>query len=174
MTLALSVSDGNYSGRKEAMCAHKVWVHSRATRQGDRSRPRHMHRAPPTSSAHNARADAHAKQRTVWSRDVIRDPIPCHGLCDSMGGGQVISCGSAGTGQAEVAGCGTWKIGTTGSLMLVGSGLGRCSRDGLAAPLRMFYHMTVRLQRNKFYLLYIYTVVPRNKVPTVYQEINVP
>ena len=53
-------------------------------------------------------------------------------------------------GQAEDT-----KIGTTGPLMLVGSGLGHCPRDGLAVPLRMFYHTTVRLHRNKFYLIYI-------------------
>ena len=32
-----------------------------------------MHRAPPTSSAQKARADAHAKQGSVWSRDVRGD-----------------------------------------------------------------------------------------------------
>ena len=48
------------------------------------------------------------------------------------------------------------KIGTTGPLMVVGSGFGHCPRDGLAAPLCMFYHTTVRLHCNKFYLVYIY------------------
>ena len=47
-------------------------------------------------------------------------------------------------------------IGPTGLLVLVGFGFGHCPRDGLAAPLRMVYHTTVRLQRNKFYLVYIY------------------
>ena len=47
-------------------------------------------------------------------------------------------------------------MGATGPLVLVGFGSGHCSRDGLAAPLRMFYHTTVRLHRNKFYLIYLY------------------
>ena len=47
-------------------------------------------------------------------------------------------------------------MGATGPLVLVGFGLGHLSRDGLAAPLCMFYHTTVQLQRKKFYLIYIY------------------
>ena len=47
------------------------------------------------------------------------------------------------------------EIGTTGPLILVGSGFSYCPRDGLADPVCMFYHTTVRLQRNKFYLTVI-------------------
>ena len=59
------------------------------------------------------------------------------------------------------------KIGTTGPLVLVGSGFGHCQRDRLAAPLHMFYHTTVRLHRNKFYLIYIFFIHAKNPVSEV-------
>ena len=64
--------------------------------------------------------------------------------------------------QANWPGGGYVKIGTTGPLVLVGSGPGHCPRDGLAAPLRMFHHTSVRLHRNKFYLIIIMICSPTN------------
>ena len=126
--LAPTVSDENYRGSKEAMCAHEVWVHGGATRRRGRSKPCHTQPAPPSSSAQSARMDAHANQGSVWSRDV-------------RAVGRLI------------------ESGLFGLLLLIGSGASHYPRDGLAAPLCMFRHTTVRLQRNKFYLIYIYIYI---------------
>ena len=57
----------------------------------------------------------------------------------------------------------SYEIGTTGPLMLVGFGVSHCPWDGLVAPLRISHDTTVRLQRNKFYLIYIH-VLGRSKI----------
>ena len=67
-------------------------------------------------------------------------------------------------GQANWPGGGYEKIGSTGPLVLVGYDFVHCPREGLAAPLCMFYHTTVRLHRNKFYLIYIYIAAGVPKV----------
>ena len=78
--LAPTVSDGNYSGRKEATCAHKIWVRSGAPRWGDWPRQRHTQRAPWTSSTQNARVFAHTKQKLAWRRDMRE----ASGSCPAM------------------------------------------------------------------------------------------
>ena len=80
--------------------------------------------------------------------------LPCYGLCvDSWHqldlGLWLVLVLARQFGQAT-----DMNIGTNGPLVLVGFVSGHCPRDGLAATFRMFHHTTVRLQRNKFYLIY--------------------
>ena len=93
----------------------------------------------------------------MWGVDPLADHDMDPRVCPVIGYTK-LPLDSTGAGQAPWPGRILQEIGTTGPLMLVGFGASHCPQDGLAAPLRMFRHTTVWLQRNKFYLIYIYNI----------------